>query len=233
MKREQLKQVNAMLDSFVPTLTISLWDLHIDEARSEVASIKNYPHIAFVSLKAKELEPIEVGELIEAPSDFSIERDLIWNDEILLGSLEVIIDEVQFTNEFRREFLTQIISINAVVITTALVVYFFFKKLISRRLTKLANALRNVSADNMFNEEQLQIELPKAGKKLDEIDEVSTALHSLWHIRQALFSDLAESEKRWRLAIDSTSDGLWDWHIPSGSVLYSKKLESHVRVSLR
>ena len=35
---------------------------------------------------------------------------------------------------------------------------------------------------------------------------------------------LQESENRWKLALESTGDGVWDWHVPSGVEFYSKRL---------
>ena len=35
---------------------------------------------------------------------------------------------------------------------------------------------------------------------------------------------LVESENRWKLALESTGDGVWDWHIPSGVEFFSKRL---------
>jgi len=35
---------------------------------------------------------------------------------------------------------------------------------------------------------------------------------------------LLETENRWKLAMESTGDGVWDWHIPSGVEFFSKRL---------
>jgi diguanylate cyclase (GGDEF)-like protein/PAS domain S-box-containing protein len=35
---------------------------------------------------------------------------------------------------------------------------------------------------------------------------------------------LLDSESRWKLALESSGDGVWDWHIPSGVEFYSKRL---------
>jgi PAS domain S-box-containing protein len=33
-----------------------------------------------------------------------------------------------------------------------------------------------------------------------------------------------ESEERWKLALESTGDGVWDWHIQAGTEFFSKRL---------
>ncbi len=35
---------------------------------------------------------------------------------------------------------------------------------------------------------------------------------------------LQDSESRWKLALESSGDGVWDWHIPSGVEFYSNRL---------
>ena len=35
---------------------------------------------------------------------------------------------------------------------------------------------------------------------------------------------LHENEARWKLALESTGDGVWDWHIPSGNEFFSRRL---------
>ena len=36
-------------------------------------------------------------------------------------------------------------------------------------------------------------------------------------------AQLSEAEARWKLALDSTGDGVWDWDIPSGVEIFSKR----------
>ncbi len=37
-------------------------------------------------------------------------------------------------------------------------------------------------------------------------------------------SELHDSETRWKLALESTGDGMWDWHLPSGTEYLSSQL---------
>ncbi len=41
--------------------------------------------------------------------------------------------------------------------------------------------------------------------------------------RKKAEADLRETEERWKLALECTGDGVWDWHIPSGQEYYSKR----------
>ena len=42
--------------------------------------------------------------------------------------------------------------------------------------------------------------------------------------RKAAEAALRDSEERWKLALESTGDGVWDWHIASGREFFSKRL---------
>ena len=42
--------------------------------------------------------------------------------------------------------------------------------------------------------------------------------------RKQARADLLDTESRWKLALESTGDGVWDWHIPSNVEFYSRRL---------
>jgi PAS domain S-box-containing protein len=44
-----------------------------------------------------------------------------------------------------------------------------------------------------------------------------------WRIAERLTAQLTESEKRWRIAVEATGDGIFDWDLPSGKVFYSRR----------
>lgn len=44
---------------------------------------------------------------------------------------------------------------------------------------------------------------------------------AIWHFMR-LTRDLREREERWKLAIEGAGDGVWDWNIPSDTVVFSQ-----------
>jgi diguanylate cyclase (GGDEF)-like protein/PAS domain S-box-containing protein len=48
--------------------------------------------------------------------------------------------------------------------------------------------------------------------------------HSDISDRKTAETALRDSEERWKLALESTGDGVWDWHIASGHEYFSKRL---------
>ncbi len=55
-----------------------------------------------------------------------------------------------------------------------------------------------------------------------EIDDLIKAFNHLLTALHERENALAESEFRWKFAIEGTGDGLWDWDIPSNKVYFSK-----------
>ncbi len=51
----------------------------------------------------------------------------------------------------------------------------------------------------------------------------TSVLQNITERKQAQMA-LQETENRWRLALESTGDGVWDWHIPTGVEHLSKRL---------
>ena len=46
--------------------------------------------------------------------------------------------------------------------------------------------------------------------------------------RKEAEAQLRETEERWKLALDSSGDGVWDWHVQTGTVFYSKRHQDMV-----
>jgi len=44
-----------------------------------------------------------------------------------------------------------------------------------------------------------------------------------WRIAERLTSQLSESETRWRIAVEATGDGIFDWDVPAGTGFYSRR----------
>jgi len=62
--------------------------------------------------------------------------------------------------------------------------------------------------------------LPVSGE--NEIGELISGFNSLLKILGQREDALRESEFRWKFAIEGAGDGLWDWHVPSNYVFYSR-----------
>ena len=55
----------------------------------------------------------------------------------------------------------------------------------------------------------------------DEVDDLANAFNELLRQLQQTYREVAQSEETFKLAMDATQDGLWDWDIVSGGVYYS------------
>jgi len=58
-------------------------------------------------------------------------------------------------------------------------------------------------------------------RDLDRLMFIATALFNLYD-RQQLLAKLSDRDTRFNYAIEASSDGLWDWNIPSGKIYFSR-----------
>ena len=95
----------------------------------------------------------------------------------------------------------------------------------NRRLTA-----QNIQFQNTLNElnsaaRELDLgESPAScspGEPLSDVLALSRHVRNLARMRNKLESDLRQSQERLALALESSQDGLWDWHIPTGETFYS------------
>ncbi len=211
------EQVNVTIDTISPALEQSIWDVELALARLQLEAIEHHSYVSFVKLEIPYFDDIHVGDIALAEDSFIIQRTLIRENEPRLGELTVFLDKQKLLSVFRDSFLSHIVNNVFVISITASILYFILKKLITLRLYRLVDNLRDAGKEG----EDLKVELPKGNVKFDEIDELNTAIKTLWDIKQSSMSALAKNERRWRLALDSTSDGIWDWNIKSGHVYFS------------
>lgn len=91
--------------------------------------------------------------------------------------------------------------------------------LLKRELFPVFSTIKTLSALSLSSNEPALVPVKSKG----EIGELITAFNTLLQKLKQRENALAESEFRWKFAIEGAGDGLWDWDIQSKRVYYSKK----------
>lgn len=219
LKKNYTEQVYVSVNTISPAIEQSIWDLNFQQIELELTAIKNHPFVGTVELKMEHFDDLIVGDL--ANTGLIIEKPLLWskNGHTELGILRVTLDEISLKNEFISVFISHIINNVLVIAITAFLLSFIFTKLITRRVYALVDKLHSVDVNDI--NAKLSIDHSVSVQNSDEIDQLKTAIQKLWDMRQISMQELIKSERRWRLALDSTSDGLWDWNLVTGDVFLS------------
>ena len=78
----------------------------------------------------------------------------------------------------------------------------------------------------MITARERRIWVHSMGTTLWEHDRPVKRTATVQDITQRKRSETAvrDNEQRWKLALESTGDGMWDWHLPSGEEFFSKRL---------
>ena len=123
-----------------------------------------------------------------------------------------------------REFL---VALGAIVFLVAVVCGVLIRlsvdKLLVNRLRQLAEYMHHYESDRTTSA-PLQLE------GSDEIGNAATEFNTMIKRIEHYISEiditksaLAESEQRWKFALEGAGDGMWDWHIQAGKVVFSNQ----------
>lgn len=215
-----IAHVNSMSAKMAPAIKESLWELNISQLKLQLEAIQQARFVSRVTLELPGLEMFDVGINVPNSSNESLEKLFFDNQERLIGKLSIFLDENELKAVAWQNLFSYLKNNVFVIAITATVLYLLLHLSLTQRLAQLVQTLRRVDSTH-FRGERLPIDLREETQVHDEIDELTTTLEQLWESRHHSVNKLWQSENRLRLALDSTSDGLWDWNVQTGEVFYS------------
>jgi sensor histidine kinase regulating citrate/malate metabolism len=104
----------------------------------------------------------------------------------------------------------------------AIVLIVFFSVMSGRYLTRRLNAIQQVANAVQSGNTQLRAVLSGTDEAAQLAQHFNSMLDTLAQRERAL----AESEFRWKFAVEGAGDGVWDWNIQSNETSYSKLLKT-------
>jgi PAS domain S-box-containing protein len=90
-------------------------------------------------------------------------------------------------------------------------------------LTQCFDAKRTASREWLYQDDSRQAHLSMKFLVTDLDDDLRVVHLENIHKQRQAEADLRKSKERLELAIDATDSGLWDWHLPSGEVIFGEQ----------
>jgi len=222
------KRLEALDISHIPALSLSIWSLDKALIDTQLKSLLSLPDIYALRLETEYQEDFILGPSLSGKNlrktskpIYSIEK----GDKLLIGNLEIYTDlDIVYNHALNR---TTVILISEAIKTfiASIAIIFLVQRLITRHLTSIADYISHMRLKH------LHLPLQLSRKKHFYNDELDTFVSALNSMRETFKQDvelleeirhtLQKSEEKYRLAMQATEDGLWDWNVVKEEVYYS------------
>jgi len=182
-ERSELDQRLAQIQlTTVQSLAASLWAFNEPQLRLQLGGIMRIPGIRFASLNSSTGSRLEFGQQLRRPE---LERryELRYGSRVL-GELKVEASLDHVRSKLAAEAATILVTEGAKASTLAFLLLFITNRWVTRRLVRLAGAVRDTHLDRLS---AADLTLPGIPPARDELDEVS---HAFLEMRLALAEGL-------------------------------------------
>jgi|TARA_Y100000780_G_scaffold162939_1_gene147796 signal transduction histidine kinase/DNA-binding NarL/FixJ family response regulator len=192
--RREMAGVESRLElirsGYLASIERSLWDLNREQLTVQLRGLVDFPDIAWVRLQSSDFDLLKGRR--EAAEPLRRERfALVYRapdgQPRSLGSLEVAVDIASIHRRLWASGLANLLWMALFICGLAITLAWLFHRLVTRHLLAMAEFSRHLGAGSW----QQPLQLAKAARADDEIDQVA---HALEDLRQAMLADLRRRE---------------------------------------
>ncbi|WP_317204978.1 PAS domain-containing protein [Janthinobacterium sp.] len=219
----RLAQVQA---SYADSLASSLWVTSGTDLQLQLQGVLRLPDLQYIEVRAERGQMVARAGQAKAGGDV-VERAFALRfphrGRLLdIGKVRVV---ASLDGAYRRlwDKVPAILVAQAVkTFLVSLFILLLFQHLIGRHLKRIA-AFSDRLFDGPSDAAPAPLALQRRAGGGDELEQMVAALNAMRARLDASFQGLRESEYRWKFALEGAGDGVWDFHIDSGVVLYSRQ----------
>ncbi|MDC8759902.1 PAS domain-containing protein [Janthinobacterium fluminis] len=215
----QLGQVEA---SYAASLASSLWITSNNDLQLQLQGVMRLPDLQYAEVRS------EVGQLVAkagqpgAGAILSREFPLRFTHRgqaVYIGKVRLVASLDGVYRRLREKVIVILVTQTAKTFLVSLFILVLFQYLLGRHLKRIA-----AYSDRLFaGPAEDALALRRRGGAGDELDHMVAALNGMRARLDQTLRGLQESEFRWKFALEGAGDGVWDFDIPSGAVIYSPR----------
>jgi|GEM_PF-2802704 len=221
------QRIEQIRQSHLPALELSIWSLDTQLINTQLESLESLPDVYAAQLSTRYGESYQAGPAIDGKNLKRYTIDMWTRDaqSLELGTLTLYSDlDVVFDRVIERGKVI-ILTLGVRTFFVSLGILLIVHLMVTRHLAGLAQYLKGLGLEKLASPFSFH---RHRNHRPDEFDTIVTALDEMRQKMQsdvdqlnALREDLEQSERKYRLAMNATRDGLWDWNIETGCVDYS------------
>ncbi|HJV00786.1 MAG TPA: PAS domain-containing protein [Burkholderiaceae bacterium] len=221
----QLDQVHA---SYADSLASSLWITSTRDLQLQLQGIMRLPDLQYVDVANEQGQTVaQAGKARRDDEGQVLAREfpLYYQHRersVYIGKVRAVASLDGAWQRLRDKVVTILIAQTIKTFLVSLFILVLFQWLVGRHLKRIAAYSDLLFAGHL--DQPLALERrPSAHNAHDELAQVVAALNAMRQRLAASFQQVQDSEFRWQHALEGAGHGVWDYHVPTGEVLYSKR----------
>ncbi|PSJ47440.1 histidine kinase [Zobellella endophytica] len=195
-RQDMAARLSLIEQSYLEGLTQSLWDLNLPQARLQLKSMLDMPHMARLSVTADALAvPLVLARDQAGDSEpYRHVFELIYPSPVLgpqqVGKLELEFSQSSIRRQLTQNALSALLGHSLTVLAIALSLMLLFQRLVTRHLERMAHHVEQLGRGQWSQALQLN---RRPRRQQDELDTLVRAINIL---RQSVEQDRQHREQR-------------------------------------
>jgi signal transduction histidine kinase/DNA-binding response OmpR family regulator len=189
------QRVQLIEESYLATLSKSLWDVDQAQQNLQLVGIRALPDIAYIQLQDATLQKktLVPNNALMQPNDllksFNLVKENANHPARVLGQLVVAIDMHSINKRLWQNGLRILLNQSLLMLLIMVAITIILQRSITRHLEHMAKYSREIGAGKLNNPLQLQRKKPHRG---DELDQLQSALNEM---RLSIRADIEQRDK--------------------------------------
>lgn len=225
--RRDVNEIAARLhqvrSSYADSLSSSVWTANPADLQLQLTGILRVPDLQYVEVLDEQGKILAHAGHSLGEEQLSDSFPLYFTQRkqpVYLGRVRVEANPAGAWRRLQSKVPLILVTQSLQIFLVALFILLLFQRQVGRHLKQIAADADRLSAGRM--DQPLQLDRP-APAVHDELSQVVTAMNAMRERVHQAFVQLQESEFRWKAALEGAGHGVWDFHIQTGEVVYSKR----------